>query len=159
MIEERKQNGAIKTESVIKGLKCSVGVFYPTFEDCLKCPYYDPDDKWDNCSEFYIKWDALVLLEKLNKLLIQESPSTPRIMTRTEMFNSEIFFLESIAFEDIFPAFVSGISSDGLIRIIRKNSTDAYSRLVFEVPELYRKQWRAWTSRPTDEQRKATPWQ
>ena len=66
-------------------------------------------------------------------------PDGPRVMTLEEARNVEVVWAEDRSTREIYPC------------IVKNNMND--SKLY-----KYGVQWRCWTSRPTDEQRKAVKW-
>ena len=98
------------------------------WDRCGDCPYYSPDDSGIHCRD--------VLLEDLHELI---GDLEPRVMTLEETRNCEVVWAEDRSTREIYPC------------IVKNNMND--SKLY-----KYGVQWRCWTSRPTDEQREATPW-
>lgn len=122
-------------ENVIKGLElCD---YQDGMPQCDSCPY-DGKDCWNR-----LKRDALSLLKA------QE----PRVMTLEEVKKAD---------DPVFFETQSGVIYDWAIRCtanekhvfltIRNSTMQAY-RI-----DRYGVSWRCWTSRPTDEQRKAVKW-
>lgn len=133
---------------VIKGLECCTTMDDKGFPQCEECPYACKD----TCPELdQMHKDALSLLKA------QE----PRVMTLEEVEDA----LDTVVWVDR-PLLDNSSDEYALI--------DAYSRKT-QIVELrypfcdkdyreradyatYGKTWRCWTSRPTDEQRKAVKW-
>ena len=124
-----------KREKVIKGLEC--------------CILHDPDDKprcescpYDGACVNRLKRDALKLLKA------QE----PRVMTLEEVKTAEVVFME---FQDVITTRIVDTwfgNGDGDIRLAGMDGTRYMGK------DAYNDSWRCWTSRPTDEQRKAVKW-
>lgn len=104
---------------------------------CPECPYFHDDCVAKLCA------DALELLKE----------QQPRVLKYEELFKEETFCLwyES---KEHFPmmqvACVDGEYEDNEVFVA---IDDAYENWM-----TYGKTWRMWSSRPTDEQRKAEPW-
>lgn len=120
------------------------------------CVHQDP--AIDNCSE--CPGDHCHVCTALELLKAQE----PRVLQIKEMAFLEIaVFIETNGTlegkgTDLFLAipYIYAVSQnmlDGYIAFVDGN-TDVYDLQAID----YGKSWRCWTSRPTDEQRKETPW-
>ena len=129
-----------KLEKVIKGLACCLK------DDCDNCPYYDPEvdhdcDYFGKCLRGNMYHDTLELLKA------QES----RVMNVDEVrewVGKQRVDREPICVE----------VKDNICAWI---VSDEYWDMQMDInlsSDLYGKTWRCWTSRPTDEQRGATPW-
>ena len=124
-------------EKVIKGLECCCS-------DCNRelCPY----SKCGDC-EGTLLYDAHALLKA----------QQPRVMTLEELDDLRgrgraVWFEDRDAFakcQDVFFVCASGIHA------YFKGETYSMLKMV----DGYEKSWRCWTSRPTDEQKGATPWE
>ena len=115
---------------------------------CRDCGY---DEKsYDECEKELMR-DALSLLKA------QE----PKVMTLEEVKNSEVVYLEDYADPDdgvspiIRPAINVEVKNGGIFMLDSISCEEGY---IFSVDDDYGKFWRCWTSRPTDEQRKAVKW-
>lgn len=133
-------------EKTIQGLECHIN------EAPYDCPYGgNPDYPCANpeCEDQLLK-DALSLLEA------QE----PRVLTLTEAFDAEVAWLERYANPD-----------DGVEPIIQpviiRYYENGYWQCLIEQDESadlslfldgFGTEFRFWTSRPTDKQRRLTPW-
>lgn len=145
-------------ENVIRGIKHEsrnsgkCGHYCPE-EYAAKCPY-DPDGL---C---IIHWgaDAIALLKA-------EPPKEqePRVLTLEEVRNSEgkaLVLERRLTFGD-------GKSSTWWSWVLYKNRVDecavfadvAYVGNTFHQIDKYGKEWRCWSARPTDEQRKEVAWE
>lgn len=124
-------------ENVIKGLECCRRGF------CFSCPYNDGVDENTECKQ---KWadDALSLLKS------QE----PKVMTLKEIVSAECVWIEYATSGNIIIALPwdIGLTDDTYNFIGMPNC-------FVEFRSLYGEEWRCWTSRPTDEQRKAVKWE
>ena len=137
---------AVNRENVIRGL----GVCSPIGCAKEKCPYYEgPESEfWGNPDgyecEFNLRQDAIKLLKE------QE----PRVMTPTEAYTADFVYVEF----------------DGVITpaLRTSNEREGHRESYFTTQQLggewmrwddYGITWRCWTSRPSDEVRRATPWE
>lgn len=109
---------------------------------CSTCKWYD-----ENSGEYFTKLAA----DALSLLKAQE----PRVMTLEEMkaipYDADIW-IETEYYVGKITIFAATINTKGLRGVMVYASHKTYDY------EGYNKLWRCWTSRPTDEQRKATPW-
>ena len=106
--------------------------------DCQnQCDYW-PDNRCEH----------LMMIDALELLKAQE----PRIMEYHEIKNNDFAFLESV-YGDLIPVI---IDEDGCAWSPEINQ-DKNFMMICE-PGNYGKEIRCWTSRPTDEQRKAVKW-
>ena len=129
-------------EKVIKGLECCL--HGPM--QCEKCPYMSEiGETVPNCVKT-MRTDAISLLKE------QE----PRVMKLQEVHEMswDYCYLE----EEVIKDKVLRIYS-GKYRIKCITWPSIASCVLSFGDEAYGKRWRCWTSRPTDEQRKATPWE
>ena len=128
-------------EKVIRGLECWLN-------DDTHCPDDDcPYMKRLICDQAAILNDAISLLKA------QE----PRVMTYDEMIKAEICFLEVKGIEEIDPFIRYEVDDKSYWSSPYTNNKDNPFELLAEQEEYLIKA-RCWTSRPTDEQRAATPW-
>ena len=128
----------IDREKVIRGLECCAA-------DCVDgCPYEDPSQC---CSDVLAK-DALELIKELLKA--QE----PRVLTLEEALGSDICWIEVKRIKSLSVASIV-VNPERLecATISRIGVPD--SMLPFDI---YGEEWRCWSARPTEEQRKAVPW-
>lgn len=131
--------------NVIRGLECCILRDPDDHARCSKCPYDG------NCVN-RLKMDALELLKA------QE----PRVMSLEEIEDA----LDTVVWLDIPGAENLADGFSLIMAYSRKNGFvlldspfgDNPSQDRFEYTD-YNKTWRCWTSRPTDEQREATPWE
>jgi len=163
----------IEREKVIKGLKCCVHNY---MGDCDNCPYNDDS----RCCDTKLMCDAITLLKAQElcedavsreavinitaetgaletQVRVKQLPSVqpmhvPRVMKIGEVRNW--VHSDRTTREPIFIEMRSGVCAwiiDDEVREIpgAENLTS----------DLYSKTWRCWTSRPTEEQREAIPWQ
>ena len=133
-----------KREKVIKGLECCMSG-QPEGLGCdrVPCPY----NEFEDC-EGMLHHDALALLKKRE----------PRVMTLGEIMecgDAEIMYLETGVYEkDIKPAiFQPENTQEGYFCFVSGWKFSGFYHV-----DNYKINWRCWTSRPTDEQREATPW-
>lgn len=129
-------------EKVIKGLRCLSNPYIQDMDerDCDNCQY-------DNaCCFLDVTADALSLLKA------QE----PRVMTLEEAVRADICFVEFKGGEPS-PAFVSVATYSWLSEpIYRLQFANSYS---YSDITKQGKQYRIWSARPTDEQRKTVKWE
>lgn len=125
-----------RREKVIKGLECCDGYC----DDETGCPYYDELEAFD-CQE-QLRADAIALLKE------QEA----RVMTEQKMRDAEpgaVIYCEQ---KDEVRTY--------LTPLIKYDDGVFENRFLGAEPEATQlPNVRFWTSRPTDEQREATPWQ
>ena len=130
-------------EKVIKGLECCKPEWFDSYKCKGDCPY----DKYGHnegtgCVEHLID-DALSLLKA------QE----PRVMTLKEIVSAECVWIEYATSGNIVIALPWDIElTDDTYNFI------GMPNCFVEFRSLYGEEWRCWTSRPTDEQREAIPW-
>ena len=134
----------IDYEKVIAGLECCKMPFSKCYDG--GCPYFE-----DEGCKAKLKREAMELLKA------QE----PRVMTLEEVISANpgtVVWLE----DDNKPDVISGLLKRLFIHtkvidfLIVKEEVD--NEVTADL-EVYGKGWRCWTSRPTDEQREATPWE
>lgn len=131
-------------EKVIRGLECCILRDPDDHARCSQCPYES------NCVN-RLKMDALALLKA------QE----PRVMTMEEVKkhnnkdNCVWFELHDIV---IIPVFVRQDRQETIIENPCILSDQTIPHLYWKNID-YCKKWRCWTSRPTEEQRKAVEWE
>lgn len=134
-------------EKVMRGLESHANP--KTCETCAgeECPYYYMGGSFPelSCSSF-LAADALAFLKE------QE----PRVMTLDEVYDlhrGDCMFVE----------IRDGIECNALMLYACENYyvdfRSADYKIIGKDTSLYQKQWRCWTSRPTEEQRKAVPWE
>ena len=138
-----------KLERVVNGLDCCLPMTTRNgFGDCKNCPY----DREITLEGGVCECCHDLMSDALAMLKAQE----PRVMTLDEIdcvqeHNCE-YYTESLIEPNMGYA---RISYDGIgdMCIIKGTIYD-----IWEDMYDYNKTWRCWTSRPTDEQREATPW-
>lgn len=137
-------------EKVRKGLEiCTESTRY---EDCITCPYHE--DYYPNVCRHANKKDALALIRQQHERIAElEGAQTARVMTLEEVVSAECVWIEYAVSGDVVIAFPWDIEL----------TDDTYNfvcnpNCIVEFKSLYGKEWRCWTKRPTDEQRKAVRW-
>ena len=125
-------------EKVIKGLECCVAYDYK----CNDCPYQDDGGAEDGCYSDELKADALALLKA------QE----PRVLQLNEIHRGMTVWLEDVDKSELLLA-IGGASCHYAKTFITEND-----RSIAAEDSEYNIRWRAWTSRPTDEQREKVKW-
>jgi hypothetical protein len=133
----------IDREKVIKGLECCAA-------DCVDgCPYEKIEAEGWNCTTLLCR-DALELLKAQEpRLLKQEELEEVGGVCYLEWFAD--LYLGIIIHEDVI--IQKGAFTDTAVGIATEDG------IGFWALGEYGKTWRCWTSRPTDEQRKKTPWE
>ena len=136
-------------EKVIKGMECCLVFGEDLLYKCDECPYRATEDErkvidW-RCHLKELRKDALELLKA------QE----PRVLTLEEVHEMawDYCYLE----EEVIKDKVLQIYS-GKYRIKCITWPSIASCVLTFGDNAYGKRWRCWTSRPTDEQRKAVKW-
>lgn len=124
-------------EKVIRGLECCANEI-PCIE---KCPYNELGDSWHDCVP-HLAADALELLKA------QE----PKLLTIEEITGDGECWFEGIngarGYADCYMC--TGSKEVEVHRISMKPEYVSW--------DDFKKKWRCWSSRPTDEQRKAVKW-
>lgn len=129
-------------EKVIRGLELCAGT------DCIGCPYRGVSPCQNKLAA-----DALALLKE------QE----PRVLEYSEIEKHPLVWLEDNDKEDVIPALF--LQYNGWNAEFLRQSPDEYvsslvrSATVYAVEKTYGVMWRAWTSRPSPEQMRDTPWE
>ena len=126
-------------EKIIKGLECCLKGL------CDYCPYKSSDGP-GGCKDE-------LLVDALNALKTQE----PRIMTPEEILSingGDIVWIEDRSLDEMIAGikFQSPSKNCYYIMLIGLKQPQPFSK------ELYEVNWRCWTAKPTDAQRKAEPW-
>lgn len=134
----------IDRENVMRGLEvCSD----PNIT-CMECPYYANQSE---CS-------GILFHDVLDLLREQE----PRVLEYSEIEKHPLVWLEDNDKEDVIPALF--LQYNGWSAEFALQAPDEYvdtiirSPIVSAVEGMYGVTWRAWMTKPTDEQRKAVPW-
>ena len=96
--------------------------------------------------------DYTAAFDKAIKALKEQEP---RVMALEEARKRDICYVELRTEDYILPCIV-GSPGDGDVIYVKPLSA-GFSR-IFPRREDYGKNWRCWTARPTDEQRKAVKW-
>lgn len=134
-----------KLEKVINGLKCYTSFMQGEHNICKMeyCPYWNESGKWTLCNNFQMQLDALALLEELEPrvLLPEEAKALKR---------ETVIYIERRDFIRPYPRIVLHADNNYVI------FTNA-EQYFFE-EDGYSERYRFWTSEPSDEQRKITPW-
>jgi len=133
----------VDQEKVIRGLECCA---LGSLSNCEGCPYTET-----RCSE-HLCGDALVLLKQ------QE----PRVLEYSEIEKNPLVWLEDNDKEDVIPALFlqyNGWNAEFAVQAPDEwVDTIIRSSIVIAVEEMYGITWRAWSSCPIEEQRKAVKW-
>lgn len=128
-----------KQEKVIKGLECCLPAHDP---DCDLCPYDDID----------LRCRAKLRDDIIAQLKAQE----PRVLALDEIHSSMAVWLEDVDKADVMLAITESefYALHGLVRCFITSD----NRRIAPSKREYGIRWRAWTSEPTDEMRKAVKW-
>lgn len=147
---------AEKRDKVIRGLKACNRQSY-NGSDCKNCPYYDDEDTaelpFGICNIQDMFDDALALLRE------QEA----RVLEYSEIEKHPLVWLEDNDKKGVIPALF--LQYNGWAAEFSRQATDKYvdtivrSAKVIADERWYGVTWRAWTSRPSPEQMRETPWE
>ena len=127
----------IEREKVIQGIECCMRENNTNM--CGDCPYHDSSETRFGCMRSAMR-DALALLKE------QEA----RVMTREEIV---------LCTDWVWVEYTSGYQ--GWYKIEEYDTDYGFIRwedTTADMVDDYGFRWRAWTFRPTEEQRKAVPW-
>ena len=127
-------------EKVVKGLECCSSLD----SNCAVCPYnYDGEGGESPCLRLKLIPDALALLKE------QE----PKLLTIEEIIGGDECWFEGIngacGYADCYMG--TGLKEVEVHRISMKPE--------YVLWDDFKKKWRCWSCRPTDEQRKAVKWE
>ena len=145
-------------EKVIRGLECHAT---KGFVACQDCPYYpdeliyeDDDDMEGTICEEKLAADAIALLKE-QEARVMDAEEVARLTEETYQW-LWIEEIQNITWNlHCLRAFVYSKHPDtGEFYIL----ANGYRDIVKLEGDEYGKTWRAWTSRPTEEQRKVVPW-
>jgi len=127
-----------KRENVIKGIKHCIG------DDCN-------GDKWSEC-EYSGHGCIDALLEDAIALL---KAREPRVMTIEEVTEDcpDVVWFDDRHFVRVFAALPKNENYHGWVKFTCRNGYERHDHI-----DGYGKEWRCWTSRPTDAQREKEPW-
>ena len=131
-------------EKVIQGLECCS----KDKDHCNECPYYSEEDCWQ------LERDALELLK--------EQELSPRVLTLEELQKAPSGSLlwtewKSTAESPMYPVEFLSIYSHTFPDGVTEKVIEFSQGMDYEY--MYGKQFRLWTAKPTDEQRKAVKWE
>lgn len=139
-------------EKVIKGLECCTAFDGKGFPLCEECPYEDEG----TCPELdVLHKDALELLKA------QE----PRVMTLEEVighYSLPPVVLDDLDWQEDYLQDIAPLYFDFPVDdpwAVHWRGYQAVRKYLKDWKASYGQNWRCWTSRPTEEQRKATPWE
>ena len=133
-------------EKVIKGLECCA--FSKRGDKCEQCPYFS------GCETEYgafveLAYDALALLKA----------QVPHLLTLDEIHDSMVVYLEAGT------KFLKIVDDDGMVlaiggseRMGAKCFLTVWDVSTAAMNDEYNVTWRAWSQRPTKEQREREPW-
>ena len=136
-------------EKVMRGLETCIQSGTP--EDCDECPYRECGNEVVPCLRSLLT-DALDLLRE----------EEPRVMEFLELNEITTYWIEDNHEANMqtscIPETIMDIMGDRVFTIPVVKLLNGYAPVISKNREGYGKTWRAWTSRPTDEQRKAVEW-
>ena len=137
-------------EKVMKGLECCAvkNITPESARHCGICPY---DRERNGEMDFDCQNDLLCATLELLK------EQEPRVMTLQEAINGpQVYFVEFQYHLDRGWVKCDFITHDnvGEVAMLYKDGKTFYQQ-----ETTYGRLWRLWNARPTDEQRKATPWE
>lgn len=134
-------------EEVIRGLEC-----------CLDTLVQNEHTLAENGVVMYSWQDRAKRIDIIHEAIAVLKAQEPRVMTLGEALRADWCFVEirkylrsgDLFYYDTFSGIL--VENSG-IYVIHKRGTSAYVDV-----DRYGIDWRCWTSRPTDEQRRAIPW-
>jgi hypothetical protein len=105
------------------------------------------------------RWDVYsVLCDMVDDIITLLKAQEPRVMTLQEVLATEVVYAEDIDKTEIIPVLVDRRAHDRVVLVMAR-LRGGPSLTIYPLISEYGKRWRCWTSRPTDEQREATPWE
>lgn len=110
---------------------------------CESCPYNESADYGCRAR----------LLDDIVALLKAQEPRVLRVEEVVLLKQNDVVWLEDYNKKDVIPAIVSRMGP--MVICIEFALSDRFISVGYDD---YGKRWRAWTSRPTDEQREAVKW-
>lgn len=128
--------------------------------DHLKCVYNSEDIHDTSCTTNMIT-DALSLIRSQQTRIAElEADQTPRVMTISEAQDAEVAWLERYVAPDdgvepIIQPVIVRYYENGYWQCLIEQDEDPEITLFIEA---FGTEWRFWTSRPTEKQRKAATW-
>ena len=129
-------------EEIKKGLECC-----STYNDCQNCPYDDKVEKgWGCCVQRNV--DALAYIQQLESKLAEcEKPLVPMTLEEVKRHVKE---------PEAEPVWLDDVEEPS-------NTGWTYSHIICDWlhgfdERTYGKEWRCWSRKPTDEERKAAKW-
>lgn len=138
-----------KLKKVIKGLDCCTGTAVHLGHCPEGCPYFAESERADKCVE-KLHNDALELLKALEEKKARLIP-----LEEVKEGNWDYVYLE----QEIIPASKEITAFTGFRHRVSCVTWPSITAMKISPGEKeYGRKWRCWTERPTDEQRKETPW-
>lgn len=116
----------------------------------------------DDVAMACVKYDNLKAIQTLNSAITLLKEQEPRVLEYSEFEKLPLVWLEDNDKEDVIPALF--LQYNGWNAKFSRQAPDEYvstcvrSATVYADKNTYGIRWRAWTSRPTEEQRKAVKW-
>ena len=117
---------------------------------CVKKNVYNACD--GDCEHCELVQDAEEVIAMYSSVIQLLKTQKPKVIAFEDIHRGMTVWLEDIDKEDVILA-IGGSSCSGSKCFI----TEKYISIAVKDDE-YNKRWRAWTQPPTDEQRKAIPW-
>lgn len=142
-------NKQAKRDTVIKGLECRLDINGSKYKHCLTCDYrHDIDHCQWACQTDGILEDALALLKA-------QEPRVKALEEVRALQDNAVVWVEDYDKVGVIPAIVNHVwnTLPNMVSI-----TVAHMREVKADMLWYGIKWRCWTSCPSDEQRRETPW-
>lgn len=94
-------------------------------------------------------------MQSLNDVIVLLKAQEPRVMTAEEVQEDKLVWIEVPQSDEIWPALLRESDwFDHPTWVMR-----GYALAAHYLHEGYGRDWRCWTSRPTDAQREVTPWE
>lgn len=138
-------------EKVMRGAECCTKDVCDPYS-CEECPYLGHKPTKKGCITVMLE-DALALLKA------QE----PRVLEFLEISETTTYWMEdnreSNQKTTCIPETIMDIMGDRIFTIPVVKLLNGYAPVISKNREGYGKTWRAWTSRPTPEQMRDTPWE
>ena len=132
-----------KRERVIRGLEC-----------CFDALVQDEHAFAENGVVMSSWQDRAKRIDAIREAIAFLKAQEPRVMTISDFKDEGVYYLEALPPFVLRPVIYRLDHSDPR----HYNFVWKYDQFTWNTDE-YGKTWRCWTSRPTDDQREATPWQ
>jgi hypothetical protein len=148
-------------EKVVKGLECCLPETQEQAElSCADCPY-DPCGHSVSLPISLIDDARKLITAQRERIKELEAAQTARVMSLEELEDAldTVVWVEEPEFENFADHYALIMAYSHKVGFVRVSFGFAEMPVDCEYEyEDYGKKWRCWTQRPTDEQRKAVPW-